>query len=132
MVVSSLQFEGDVLDFNQMLIENPIAIFAVRISGQSMTGVGIFPGNIAIVDRSKTPVNGSIILAIVDGEFTIKRHSNRDGRVTLCAENPAYPDIEINDGMDFEIWGCVRHTIRNLIDAPDAGRKRTRTHSSHA
>lgn len=61
------------LDFNELLIENPLATFAVMVAGDSMTGVGLFPGDIAIVNRAKGVVDGSIVVALVDGEFTLKR-----------------------------------------------------------
>ena len=102
------------LDFNELLIENPAATFAVRIAGESMTGAGLFPGDIAIVDRSRTPRSGSVVLALVDGEFTLKRYRRRGGAVVLQAENKAYPDIPILEGMPFEVWGVVKHAIRIL------------------
>jgi len=102
------------LDFNELLIENPAATFAVRIDGLSMIGIGIFPGDIAIVNRAKEPVDQSIILALVDGAFTVKRFRRRAGRVWLHAENPAYADIEIAEEMSFEVWGVITNTIRML------------------
>lgn len=102
------------LDFNELLIENPAATFAVRIAGESMIGAGLFAGDIAIVDRSKTPRSGSIVLALVDGEFTIKRYLRRDGGVVLEAENRAFPVIAITEGMQFEVWGVVKNSIRML------------------
>lgn len=101
-------------DFNAMLVENPAATFAVRVSGTSMTGAGIFPNDIAIVNKARVPVNGSIVVAILDGEFTLKRYRARDGSITLQAENPAFPDIQITEGRDFEVWGVVTHSIRKL------------------
>lgn len=100
------------LDFNELLITHPAATFAVRVAGDSMTGVGIFPGDIAVVDRSVTASDGSIILGILDGEFTIKRYRSRGGRVWLEADNASYPPIPINEDSSFEVWGVVRHTIR--------------------
>jgi DNA polymerase V len=58
------------LDFNELLIEHPAATFAIRIEGESMTGAGIFPGDIAVVDRAREPVNGCVVLALLDGAFT--------------------------------------------------------------
>lgn len=102
------------LDFNELLIENPSATFAVKVAGDSMTGIGLFPGDIAIVNRAKGVVDGSIVVALVDGEFTLKRFRRRGGRVWLHPENPAYPDIEVSEGMAFEVWGVVTHSIRML------------------
>ena len=102
------------LDFNEVLIRNPAATFAVRLASDSMTGAGLFPGDIAIIDRSITPVAGSIVLALLDGEFTIKRYRPREGGVVLQAENPSFPDIEVTTERAFEVWGVVTRSIRML------------------
>ena len=102
------------LDFNELLIEHPAATFAVRVAGDSMIGAGIFPGDIAVVDRSRTAVDGSIVLALLAGEFTIKRYRCRGKRVWLHAENPAFEDIEVNEDSGFEVWGVVTKSIRML------------------
>jgi DNA polymerase V len=102
------------LDFNELLIENPAATFAVRISGESMLGAGIFPNDIAIVDRSRKPVSGCIVLALLDGEFTVKRYRVKGGRVVLQAENKEFPDIVVGEEAVFEVWGVVRKSIRML------------------
>jgi DNA polymerase V len=102
------------LDFNELLIEHPAATFAIRIEGDSMTGAGIFPGDIAIVDRAREAVNGSIILALLDGAFTVKRYRVKDGAVWLQAENPAFPDMLIADGQTLEVWGVITRSIRML------------------
>jgi DNA polymerase V len=102
------------LDFNELLIEHPAATFAIRIEGESMTGVGIFPGDIAIVDRAREPVNGSIVLALLDGAFTVKRYRIKDGAVVLQAENPAFPDMPVTDGQTLEVWGVITRSIRML------------------
>lgn len=103
------------LDFNELLIAHPAATFAVRITGNSMDGIGIYPGDIAVVDRAMTAVDGSIILAILDGEFTIKRYRRRPQRAWLEAANASYPPIELDECRAFEVWGVVRHTIRRLV-----------------
>ena len=100
------------LDFNALLVENPSATFAVRIAGESMTGAGLFPGDIAIVNRAANPVNGNIILALVDGEFTVKRYRKKGRQIYLQAENPAFADLQIHDETHFEIWGVIAHAIR--------------------
>jgi len=100
------------LDFNELLIRNPAATFAVRLAGLSMIGVGLFPNDIAIVDRSVQAVSGSIVLALIDGEFTIKRYRLRDGGVVLQAENPDFADIVVGEDATFEVWGVVTNAIR--------------------
>lgn len=102
------------LDFNELLIAHPAATFAVRVAGTSMEGIGIYSGDIAVVDRALTASDGSIILAILDGEFTIKRYRARAGVCWLEAANPEFPPITISEERSFEVWGVVRHTIRML------------------
>lgn len=102
------------LDFNELLIANPAATFAVRVAGDSMIDIGIFPNDIAIVDRSVTARDASIILGILDGDFTIKRYRVRGRTVWLEAENKAYKPLHITEEMAFEVWGVVRNTIRML------------------
>ena len=100
------------LDFNELLVHTPAATFAVRVAGESMTGAGIFPGDIAVVDRSLSPTNGCIVLALVDNEFTLKRYCISGGTVTLEAANPAFPPIRVSREIGFEVWGVVKHSIR--------------------
>jgi DNA polymerase V len=100
------------LDFNELLIENPEATFAVRVAGDSMIGAGIFPGDIAVVDRSRTARDKSIVLAILDGEFTLKRYRQRGSRRWLEAENANYQPTELNEDSAFEIWGVIKKSIR--------------------
>src|SRR3984957_6527003 len=95
------------LDFNELLIENPAATFAVRIAGESRTGAGLFPGDIAIVDRSRTAVDGSIVLALLAGEFTVKRYRKKGALTWLQAENPAFQDIQLDEDSAFEVWGVI-------------------------
>ena len=102
------------LDFNELLIENAPATFAVKVAGDSMIGIGLFPGDIAVVNKAKAAVDGSIVVALVDGDFTLKRFRRRGAHIWLHPENPAYPDIEILDGMSLEIWGVVTRSIRML------------------
>lgn len=102
------------LDFNELLITNAAATFAVKIAGESMRDAGLFPGDLAIVDRSLTPTNGAIVLALLDGEFTIKRYQRTKVGIVLHAENKAFADIEVPEDCAFEVWGVVKNTIRML------------------
>ena len=79
-----------------------------------MTGAGIFPGDIAVVDRAREPVNGSIVLALLDGAFTVKRYRTKDGAVWLQAENPAFADLQMTGEQSFEVWGVITRSIRML------------------
>ena len=100
------------LDFNDLLIQNPAATFAVRIQGESMRGAGIFPGDIAVVDRSRSPVNGCIVLALLDGAFTVKRYRCQSARIWLQAENPDFADMPLTEDSAFEVWGVITKSIR--------------------
>jgi DNA polymerase V len=102
------------LDFNELLVSNPAATFAVHLAGDSMTGAGLFPGDIAVVDRSVAPTNNCIVLALLDGEFTVKRYRRRGNVITLLPENPAFSPIDITEDRAFEIWGVITRSIRML------------------
>lgn len=95
------------LDLNAHLVRHPAATFFIRVSGNSMEGANIFSGDILVVDRSLEATSGKIVVAIVEGEFTVKRLIKRKGKIQLVAENPAYPPIE----TAFEVWGVVTYII---------------------
>lgn len=76
-----------------------------------MTGAGIYPNDLLIVDRAVSPSSGSIVIAIVNGDLTVKRLHRSHGQISLISENPAYPPIEITPAMTFEVWGVVTKSI---------------------
>ncbi len=100
------------LDLNDLLVKNRDATFIFRVSGDSMTGVGIYEKDTVLVDRSIDPKHGNIVVAIYRGEFTLKRLHKRGGVVKLLPENPIYPQIVIKEEDDFQIWGVVTASIR--------------------
>ena len=102
------------LDLNKHLIKHPAATFFVRATGESMINAGIFPNDILIVDRSLEPMDKKVVIAVIDGELTVKRFRKLDGRVFLMPENTDYQGIELVDGMDCEIWGVVIHVVHSL------------------
>lgn len=99
------------LDLNNHLIKHPAATFFVRVEGGSMEKAGIFHGDILIVDRALLPEDGKIIVAILNGEFTVKRIQVKDKKLFLISENPDYSPIEVTEEMDFQVWGVVTYTI---------------------
>lgn len=103
------------IDFNDIIVENPVATFAVRIAGESMVGIGIFPNDIAVVNRARQVRNGNIVLALLDNQFTMKRYCTTKDGIRLEAANPNYPDITVTEANDFEVWGVVTHSIRMLM-----------------
>ena len=102
------------LDLNSLLIADPPATFMVRVAGDSMVGAGIANGDILVVDRSLTPAHGDIVLAIVDGDFTVKRLHKRGTRVALIPENAAYRAIELHDGQELQVWGVVTGCVKQF------------------
>lgn len=103
------------LDLNEHLINHREATYFLRVTGSSMVDAGIHEGDLLIVDRSLPPVHRAIVIAVVDGEFTVKRLYRRAGRIRLLAENPDYPPIELGDGQELLIWGVVTNVIHRLI-----------------
>jgi DNA polymerase V len=99
------------IDLNQHLISHPEATFLVKVEGNSMIGAGIFSGDTLIVDRSLQPQHGQIVLAILNGEFTVKKYNLVNGKTSLLAENPDYLPIEITQDSDFQVWGIVTFVI---------------------
>ena len=105
----------DSLDFNRDLIKNPEATFYGRVSGDSMIDAGICDGDIAVIDRSLQPVDGDVIVAFVNGEFTIKylnlKHQE-EGYIELLPANANYSPIRIDAEDNFRVWGVVVWTIK--------------------
>lgn len=101
------------LDFNELLVKHPVATFCLRVSGNSMTGAGIHDGDLLIVDRALTPANNKIVIAVLDGELTVKRLVKRGQKIFLAPENPEYSVIEIGSESSFEIWGVVTNVIHS-------------------
>ena len=99
------------LDLNELLVDHPAATFFVRVQGQSMLEANIHSGDTLIVDRSLEARDGKIVVAVIGGEFTVKRLKIDGKRMTLLPENPAYPVLEVPPGMDLEIWGVVTYVI---------------------
>lgn len=102
------------LDLNTYLIRNPAATFMVKVSGDSMIGAGINDGDILIVDRSEKPGHGRIVVAVLDGELTVKRLLTKDGQILLAPENPRYQPITVAEEQDLHVWGVVSGVVRRL------------------
>ncbi|QXW20218.1 translesion error-prone DNA polymerase V autoproteolytic subunit (plasmid) [Comamonas aquatica] len=102
------------LDIAGQLIQHPQATFVMRCKGESMVDAGIFDGDYVVVDRAIKPMPGHIVVAVLDGDFTLKYLRNRSGRVFLEAANPTFPPIYPKDGSTLEIWGVATNTIHPL------------------
>ncbi|WP_026533868.1 translesion error-prone DNA polymerase V autoproteolytic subunit [Arthrobacter sp. H14] len=106
-------YDGSI-DLNKHLIQDSTSTFIVRVSGESMSGAGISDGDELIVDRSLTPVDGSVVVAILDGELTVKRLRITASGVVLQAENHDYPDITVPEMSDLSVWGTVTRCLHHV------------------
>ena len=102
------------LDLTQILVTHPQATFLLRVAGPSMREAGIDDGDTLVVDRAIKPRHGHVVVAVVDGEFTVKYLHQRAGRVKLKAANPTFPDIVPKDGQTVEVWGVVTSCIKRF------------------
>lgn len=109
------------IDLNEVLIRHPQATFTMRVRGHSMRDAGIDDGDVVLVDRAIKPAHGHVVVAVVDGEFTVKRLWSRGGRVKLQAANPTFPDIVPGDGQTLEVWGVVTWTLKSMAAGAGKG-----------
>lgn len=108
------------IDLNELLVANPPATFILRVTGESMMTdapgeESISSGDLLVVNRALQPRNGQIVVACLDGEFTVKRFCRRGRRVTLQPANHAFPVIEIDAERDFQVWGVVTSKVTIFI-----------------
>lgn len=101
------------LDLNTLCVRRPASTFFVRVEGDSMIDAGILPNDILVVDRSVQEQHGNIVIACIDGEFTVKELQLRPSP-QLKPHNPAYSPIEINPDEELMIFGVVTGVVRDL------------------
>lgn len=99
---------------NSYLVANKDATFFVRVKGDSMIDAGIFDDDVLIVDRSRVPQIGDIVLAVLDSEFTVKTLGKSKSGARLIPANKNYPVIEVNEHQSFEVWGVVTGSMRKF------------------
>lgn len=104
---------NDFIDLNRELIRHPAATFYARVDGESMINDGIDPGDILVIDRSIEPADGDLAVCAVDGDFTLKRISLREGQVWLFPSNEQFDPILVTPDNRFEVWGVVTYTIKH-------------------
>ncbi len=107
-------YEEDKLDLNKYLIKHPAATFFVRVTGYSMMGAGIYSDDLLVVDRSLEPRDKSVVIAVIDGELTVKRIRIGKKKITLEPENENYSVRQITEDTDFQVWGVVTNVIHAL------------------
>lgn len=103
------------IDLTEVLITHPQATFLLRVSGESMKDAGIFDGDMLVVDKAIKPRHGHIVVAVVDGEFTVKYLHMRSGRVKLKPANVTFPEILPKEGQTLEVWGVVTSSIKRFV-----------------
>ena len=103
------------IDLNEHLISNPFSTFFLRVKGDSMINAGIKDKDLIIVDKSLIAKPGDIVIAMIDGEFTIKRLSIKNNELYLKAENHNYPDFRFKNHIDVQIWGVVIYSIHRYL-----------------
>ena len=116
------QYQETPLDLNELLVKRPAATFFVKVQGESMIGEGIHDGDLFVVDRSLRPASGDVIIACVDGDFTVKtlrmgngeRGMGNGREVRLIAANPNYPDIVLKPGQELDYFGKVTACIHQF------------------
>lgn len=101
----------DRIDLNQLMIKHPSATYFVKVSGDSMIDAGIGDGDLLVVDRSLTAGHGDIVIAAIDGEFTVKELRIRP-RLHLFPRNSQYSPIFIHEDNALEVFGVVTFTIK--------------------
>ena len=102
------------LDLNELLVKRPATTYFVRVEGDSMTGAGINDGDILVVDRSLRPADGDVVIASVDGDFTVKRFRRGREGIRLEPANPDYPVIRLRPGQELDYFGKVTACIHRF------------------
>lgn len=112
----SQDYQISEIDLNEHLMPNRVSTFLIRARGHSMMGAGIFDGDELVVDRSIRPEHGHVVVAVVDGEMTVKRlRIEPGGAVVLSAENPRYPYIRVAELSELRVWGVVTRSLHRVL-----------------
>lgn len=102
------------INLHTHLVRHDTTTFFVKVHGDSMCGAYIHEGDLLVVDRALPPKTGDIVIAVIDGELTVKRLSIEGKKITLLAENPNYPPIPVHEEQEMRIWGVVTFVIHQL------------------
>lgn len=107
-------YVADTLDLNDHLMPRKEASYLIRARGDSMVGLGIHDDDILVVDKSITAVDGCVVIALLDGQFTVKTLEKKRGKIRLMPANPEFQPIELQDEQELQIWGVVTNVIHSL------------------
>ena len=102
------------IDLNEQLVKNKQATFFLRVNSNAMVGGGIHPGDVVIVDRSLEPRNGSVVIAVLNGDLLIRRLEISQNKKRLVPDSKSLSSIEIEDASGFSVWGVVTYVIHNV------------------
>tara|TARA_B100000579_G_scaffold140478_1_gene114139 strand:+ start:202 stop:633 length:432 start_codon:yes stop_codon:yes gene_type:complete len=108
------EFKEIRISLDKELVKNTESTFYAKVSGDSMIEAGLDDGDLLIIDKSLDPESGKIAVCFLDGEFTVKRITKREGKLYLKPENKNYEEIEINDGNELKIWGIATFVIKKI------------------
>jgi len=108
-------YQDEALDLNDYLVRHKDASFFFTVRGHSMSGAGILDGDKVLADKSIDPQHGHIVVASIDGQFTLKRLYRCDGRIELRPENPQYRTICLKEGEELQVWGVVVGLARKMM-----------------
>lgn len=113
-------YSTDAIDLNKELIRHPATTFYARAIGDSMKGSGIDDGDLLVIDKSIDPQEGDVVVAFIDGEFTLKRIriDHADNCLWLMPSNENYPPIKVTEENHFLVWGVVTYNIKRQINRP--------------
>ncbi len=103
------------LSLDEHLVQHKESTFFVRATGNSMVKAGIFDGNLLVVDKSLTPSSGDIVIAVLDGELTLRRLIKHGSKVILKPENPRFKEVELKEDQEFQVWGVVTSTVKKFV-----------------
>ena len=107
-------YEERPLDLDELVIQHPEATFYVRVSGESMQDAGIDDGDVLVVDRAIDARHNAIIVAILNGKFTVKRLHQEKETTYLVPANAMYKPVRVTEDMNFQVWGVVTYCIRKV------------------
>ncbi len=110
-------YMSESIDLNKSLIHHPASTFYARAVGDSMTEVGIDDGDLLVIDKELEPSEGNIVVAYIDGDFTLKRFHKNDGEdcIWLLPANKKYPPIKVTKENEFIIWGVLTYNIKSQL-----------------
>ncbi|WP_375437260.1 LexA family protein [uncultured Hymenobacter sp.] len=123
---ASDHLEEEAFDLNRLLLRHPDATYLVRVTGESMAGAEIHTGDLLAVDKQMEADHGHIVVAVVEGDCTVKRLVCRGSTWWLEPANPAFKAYQIRDTDEVSIWGVVTHVVHELVPSKQSALLRTR------